>query len=50
MLGFRLIDYFRENPPAHSIESSVGIADHESIDLILPEAVKHTLRTNAKRG
>ena len=36
--------------PAHSIETSVGIGDHESIDLTLPEAVKHTLGTNAKRG
>ena len=36
--------------PSDPIETSVGIADHESIDLILPEAVKYTLRTNAKRG
>lgn len=36
--------------PCDSIETSVGIADNESIDFILPEAVKHTLRTNAKRG
>jgi hypothetical protein len=36
--------------PSDSIETSVGIADNESIDLILPEAVKHTLRMKAKRG
>jgi hypothetical protein len=33
--------------PPDSIETSVGIAHN---DLILPEAVKHTLRMKAKRG
>lgn len=36
--------------PSDSIETSVGIADNKSIDLILPEVVKPTLRMMAKRG
>jgi hypothetical protein len=34
--------------PSDSIDTSVGIADNESIDLILREAVKRTLRKKAE--
>lgn len=42
--------YAIDRRPADSIETSVGIADNESIDLIRPEAVTHVLGMNAKRG